>query len=147
MFDLEDELYRDERGLRVTDEFSATELLAALLLYVAKGDGSISAIESDKMIDLLSSHLGLRSAQALETLSKMVIALQEDPDIARTLRQVGEQLEPAEKRQVITMMLEVAAADHVQDPGELEAINMAARILNMSKAAVHDAYQLYFNSR
>jgi uncharacterized tellurite resistance protein B-like protein len=127
--------------------YDARFLLASLLVYVAKGDGSISSIESQKMIELLASRLNIRSAEAMESLSSAVMTLADDHDIAQTLRKVSEGLSKGEKLEVFTMMLDVAAVDGKQDPGEIEAINVAARILGMPRAEVHTAYRSYFVTR
>ena len=45
--------------------YDARFLISTLLVYVAKGDGNISDLESDTMIDLLSSTFDTRNSEAL----------------------------------------------------------------------------------
>jgi len=126
--------------------YDARFLLSSLLVFVAKGDGAISSIESEKMIDLVSSRLNIRSSEALGSLSSAVMTLAEDNDIAQTLRRISAKLSGEEKLDVFNMMLEVASVDGNQDPGEIQAINVAARILDMSSATVHKAFNAYFSN-
>ncbi len=119
-------------------------LVAALLIFVAKGDGNISDIESGRMIDLLSSRLKINNAEALESLSSILNAMQEDSDIARRLRDISVRLTEKQKREIFVMMLDVAAVDEVRDEGETEAINMASRILDMSEESIAEACRDFF---
>ncbi|MEH6582880.1 MAG: TerB family tellurite resistance protein [Halioglobus sp.] len=122
----------------------ALTLVSSLLVFVAKGDGTISSMETQRMIDLLSSRLRISSAEALESLSAAVMSMADDEDFLQTLRTISEELSTEDKRRVFTMMLEVAAADGKQDPREIEAVNAASRILGMRKEEVHRAFKTYF---
>ncbi len=130
-----------------TTSRDAQFLLSALLLFAAKGDGNISSLESQKMIELLSKRLNLTSSEALESLSGAVMSLADDQDIVQKLRKMSERLSAMEKQEVFTMMLEVAAIDGKRDSGEIEAINFASRILDMSQHAVHEAFGSYFSNK
>ena len=70
----------------------ATFLISTLLVFVAKGDGAISELETDKMLDILSSHSETGSATALQHLSSAVMTLANDKDIALKLRKIGQGL-------------------------------------------------------
>jgi uncharacterized tellurite resistance protein B-like protein len=121
-------------------------LVSALLLSVAKGNGVITTQESQTMVNLLSSHLGIDSSEALDDLSSMVSALAHDSNISQTLQEIGNRLSAQEKTEIFTMMLEVAGVDGKADIGELEAISAASRLLDMSSEAVHQAYREYFST-
>jgi uncharacterized tellurite resistance protein B-like protein len=122
-------------------------LLAALLLLVAKGDGAISSLESQKVIELLSSHFGIRNSEALASLSSALTALANDKGIAESLRTTSRDLPFAEKQAMFTLLLQLAAVDGEQDSAEIQSINVAAEILEMSKGDVRAAYAAYFSSK
>ena len=50
--------------------YDAEFLVAALLVSIANSDGEISAIESDKMMQLVRDHFELRSDESLEILTR-----------------------------------------------------------------------------
>lgn len=125
----------DEHGRQ--EVYDARYLIATLLVQVAKGDGNISPVESDKMLDLLSSTLDSRGAEALESLSRAIMALANDRDIVARLQSIGKSLSGQEKDDVFTMVVEVAAADQDIDPGEIRAINLAGQILGMAQDEIH----------
>ena len=91
------------------------------------------------MIDLLASRLKISYAESLDSLTRVLNALQDDGDIARRLRDTAIKLTSRQKREVFAMMLDVAAADEVRDEGETEAIDMASRILGMSPGEISAA--------
>jgi uncharacterized tellurite resistance protein B-like protein len=128
------------------ERYDSRFLLSALLVFVAKGDGNISSLESQKLIELLCSKFGIRSAEALEDLSYAVMALADDAGIPRKLRKISQSLSIDEKIDVFTMMLEVAAVDGKQEAGEIRAINVAAQIMDMPQAAIHTAFEAYFSN-
>lgn len=136
---------REEQTVEeLADEGNRRFLTAALLLFVAKGDGNISDVESGRMIDLISSRLKISNAEALACLTEVLNALQDDADIARTLRTLALRLPRAHKREILCMMLDVAAVDEVYHEGEKEAINMASRILDMSDEAIRAACRDFY---
>jgi uncharacterized tellurite resistance protein B-like protein len=116
-------------------------LVASLLIFVAKGDGNISSSESGRMLDLLTSHLKLTNAEALDSLTLVVNALQDDADIARKLRALAGRLSTRQKLELLAMMLDVAAVDDVRDDGETEAMNMASRVLELPQDAIRDTFR------
>ena len=124
---------------RETNTCDATFLISTLLVFVAKGDGSISELETGKMLDALASHLGAGNAEALQYLSSAVMTLANDKDIALKLRKIGRGLSPAEKEKVFDLMLEIAAVDEELDSGEAEAVKFAGQILGLSQDRIHAA--------
>lgn len=121
-------------------------LMAVLLVSVARGDGSISQVESDKLIQLLCSRLRIRSAEALESLSAAVIAVADYQRVVPRLKNIAGNLSLEEKQDLLIMLLEVAAADGARHTEELGAINQASELLGMSREAVHAAFDSYFSS-
>ena len=132
-------------GGEQSERYDSRFLLSALLVFVAKGDGSISNIESQKLV--LSSRFGIRNSEALDHLSKAVMALTDDSGVTATLRQFSQRMSIEEKRDVFTMMLEIAAADGKQGAAEIDAIDEAAKIMAIPQDAIHAAYQAYFSQR
>jgi uncharacterized tellurite resistance protein B-like protein len=130
-----------------SESYDARSLISTLLIFVAKGDGSISNLESDKMIELLTSKFDTRSSDALERLSSAIMELANDVDIAQRLRKIGQGLSTDEKHEVFTMMLEVAGVDENLDPGEIEAIQFAGQILGMSQDAIHSKLRSFSSGR
>jgi uncharacterized tellurite resistance protein B-like protein len=130
-----------------SERYDSRFLLSALLVFVAKGDGGISNIESQKLLELLSSRFGIRNSEALDHLSKATMALTDDSDVTATLRKFSQRMSIEEKRDAFTMMLEIAAADGKQEAAEIDAIDEAAKIMDIPQDAIHDAYQAYFSHR
>ena len=119
------------------DTIAVCDVLATLLVMVAKGDSDISHLESDKMIALLSQRYQDRSAATLERLSSAIMSLANDADVVLTLRKAALALSVDEKQDVLRSLLEVAAVDQQLETGEMEAINMAGQILGLSQDEIH----------
>jgi uncharacterized tellurite resistance protein B-like protein len=115
----------------------ATLLISRLLVYTAKGDGSISQVETDKMLELLSSQLDIPNGEAMQHLSSAVMSLANDKEVAVKLRHIGEGLSQEEKRVVLSMVLDIAMADDELDDGEVKAVAFAGRILGIDQDTVY----------
>ena len=124
------------------ESYDARFLISTLLVYVAKSDGNISDIESNKMIELLSSKMNIRGAEALERLSSAIMVLSNDEDIVSTLQEISQGLSATEKDEVFTMMLEVMAVDDEMNRGEIEAIKLAGSVLELSQDTIHARLRL-----
>ena len=61
----------------------ARSLISTLLVYVAKSDGNLSSLETDRMIAMLSAKYGDHGAGIMEQLSASIMALADDRDIAK----------------------------------------------------------------
>ena len=72
-----------------TEVYDAQFLVAALLVYVAKGDGTISPQESGRMLELIGEHFHLKSAQSLELLHRAMTSIAENPDLENLLNQLS----------------------------------------------------------
>jgi uncharacterized tellurite resistance protein B-like protein len=126
------------------ESYDARFLISTLLVFVAKGDGDISELESNKMIDLLSSKMAIRSAESLGYLSSAIMSLSNDKDIVKTLQQISQGLSAVEKDEVFTMMLDVMAVDEKPEPGEIAAITVAGQILGFSEDVIHSRLRSMF---
>ena len=127
-----------------TEKYDAQFLVAALLVYVAKGDGTISAMESGKMLEIISEHFQLRSAESLELLTRAIAAMAEKPDLDSLLSKLSSQLTDADKEDVAVMMMKVIAADGKTDADEMEKMRKAGEMVGISGAVMHAAYDRYF---
>ena len=127
-----------------TEVYDAKYLVAALLVYVAKGDGNISGPETAKMIDLVNGHFGLQSSESLELLTNAMEDLAENPDFESLLRELSKLLSVSEKEDVALMMLKVVAANGRKDAEEMEKLRTAADIIDIPPEVLHRAYDRYF---
>jgi len=117
-------------------DYSGIFLVAALLVYVSKGDGVILSEESDAMLHTMTSQLGISHATALENLRDAIMFLAEEKDAAVQLSLIGSQLEIGQKRSILELMLYVADADGNRSSAEIERISVAARLLGLNQSEV-----------
>ncbi len=122
-----------EQGEAIDGRF----LISLLLITVAKGDGGISNLETDKMIEQLSSRYDDQSPRVLEGLSRAIMLLANDSDLPLTLRKVGAGLSSGEKQEVFDLALDVAAVDGHLDEGEVRALDLVGQILGLTQDEVH----------
>lgn len=127
-----------------TEVYDAKYLVAALLVFVAKGDGQISQEETAQMLTLVGSHYNLPSADSLELLRRAIFDIADNPDLAGLLKQLSSILSEQEKEDIALMMLKVVAVDGRRDADELERVKIAAEITNISQEVMHRAYDRYF---
>lgn len=127
-----------------TEVYDAKYLVAALLVFVAKGDGKISNEESAEMLSLVGSHFDLRSAESLEVLRTAIRDIAENPDMKSLIQKLSGILNEQEKEDIALMMLKVVAVDGRRDAGEMEHVRLAADVIGVSDDAMHRAYDRYF---
>lgn len=126
------------------ETFDAQFLVAALLVYVAKGNGHISAMESEKMLEIIGEHFQLRSAESLELLTRAIAGMAENPDLDDLLRSLSTELTDSDKEDVAVMMMKVIAADGHTDVDEMEKMRKAGELVGISADVMHSAYNRYF---
>jgi len=127
-----------------TETYDAKYLVAALLVFVAKGDGVISNEESSQMLSLVGTHFNLPSSDSLEVLRRAIRDLAENPDLKSLLKQLSAILSEAEKEDIALMMLKVVAVDGRRDADEMEHVQIAAEVIGISRDVMHRAYDRYF---
>lgn len=127
-----------------TEVYDAKYLVAALLVFVAKGDGVISSEESAEMLALVSTHFNLPSADSLEVLTRAIRDLAENPDLTSLLSELSTILNAQEKEDIALMMLKVVAVDGRRDAEEIEHVGIAAEIIGIAPDVMHRAYDRYF---
>jgi uncharacterized tellurite resistance protein B-like protein len=119
-------------------------LVAALLIFVAQGSGSIEPEESAKMLDLIEGHFKMQGSESLELLTRAMSELAEKPDLAEHLVELGQTLSDQEKEDIAVMALKVIAADGRRDFAEMENFNRAVEAVGVSPEIVHRAFDRYF---
>ncbi len=128
-----------------TEPYDTQLLVAALLVFVAKGDGTISDRETDEMLSIVGEHFGLSSAGCLALLTRATTEWAENPQLTDRLRQLGKQLQDSEKVDIAVMLLNVVAADGRKDASEMEYLQIAGEILAISPDGMHQAFDRYFS--
>lgn len=124
--------------------YDAKFLVAALLVYIARGSGSIEPEESAKMIDLIEDHFNLEGAESLELITYAMSEMAEKPELAKLLTNLGPALSDRDKENIALMGLKVVAADGRREVAELEQFNRAMEAVGISPDIVHRAFDRYF---
>ncbi len=119
-------------------------LVAALLVFVARGSGRIEPEESAKMIELIEEHFHMHSAESLELLTFAISELADKPTLVNILQDLGPTLSDADKENIALMGLKVVAADGRRDIAELEQFSVAMQTIGASPEIVHRAFDRYF---
>ena len=127
-----------------TESYDSKFLVAAMLIFIARGDGTITPEESAKMIELIKDYFHMQSAESLELLTRAIAELAEKPDLAQTLTELGPTLSDADKEEIAVMALKVIAADGRRDVAEMEKFSQAVEAIGISPQIVHRAFDRYF---
>jgi len=127
-----------------TETFDGNYLVAALLVFVAKGDGTISDAETSAMIDLVNEHRGMSNSESLALLTRAMEDIASNPDYENLLRELAPLLSVAEKEELALMMLKVVAADGQRDTEEMAKVRLAAELIEIPADVLHRAYDRYF---
>lgn len=127
-----------------TETYDSQFLVAALLIYVARGSGKIEPEESDKMIELIEEHFHLQGADTLGLLTRAMTELAEKPELEGLLAELGQTLSDSEKEDIAVMALKVIAADGRREVAEMEKFNNAVDSIGVSPEIVHRAFDRYF---
>ena len=103
-------------------------LVAALLVYVARGSGRIAPEESGRMIELIEDYFHMADKPALGEL----------------LTELGPTLSQGDKEDIALMGLKVVAAADTRQVAEMEQFNRAMEAVGISPEIVHRAFDRYF---
>lgn len=134
--------------IETTNEFEiydAQFLVAALLVHVAKSDGAIVPEETARMLELISEHFSLRSAESLELLRRAMTDIAENPDLDGLLGQLGTSLDDADREEIALMMVKVLAADGKATAEDMERMRATGEIVGISSQIMHRAFDRYFS--
>jgi uncharacterized tellurite resistance protein B-like protein len=119
-------------------------LVAAMLIFIARGSGSIEPEESAKMIDLIEGHFHMQGAESLELLTRAIAELSEKPELGQVLTDLGPTLSNTDKEDIAVMALKVIAADGRREVAEMEKFSQAVEAIGISPEIVHRAFDRYF---
>ena len=120
-------------------------LVAALLVFVARGSGRIEPEESGKMIELIEEHFHMHGAESLELLTFVISEMADKPTLANILQDLGPTLSDGDKEDIALMGLKVVAADGRRNVAELEQFSVAMQSIGASPEIVHRAFDRYFD--
>ena len=126
------------------EEYDAQFLVAALLVYIARGDGTIEPEESAKMIELIEEHFQLTGSESLELITRAMADIVEKPQLAEELIKLAGTFSDPEKEAIAIMALKVIAADGRREFSEMERFQRAMDVLRISPEIVHRAFDQYF---
>lgn len=127
-----------------TEVYDSQFLVAALLIFVARGSGAIEPEETDKMIELIEDHFKLQGAETLGLLTRAMSELAEKPELGQLLAEFGQSRSDAEKEDIAVMALKVVAADGRREVAEMEKFNQAVEAIGITPEIVHRAFDRYF---
>lgn len=127
------------------EDYDERFLVAALLVFVARGDGAISEKETEKMLALVGEHFDLPSGACLALLTRAIEALSDDPQLPDRLRELASMLGATAKEDVAVMLLNVVAADGRKDAAEMDLLQQAGEIMGITSEGMHRAFDRYFS--
>ncbi len=127
-----------------TESYDSQFLVAALLIFIARGSGRIEPEETAKMLDLIQEHFQLAGAETLELLTRAMSELAEKPELGELLAELGKSLSDDDKEDIAVMALKVIAADGRREVAEMEKFNQAVEAVGVSSEIVHRAFDRYF---
>lgn len=127
-----------------TKTYDSKFLVAALLVFVARGSGRIEPEESAKMIELIEEHFHLQGAESLELITTSMSEMADNPTLVELLKDLGQSLSDGDKEDIAVMGLKVVAADGQRDVAEMEQFNRAVTAIGISPEIVHRAFDRYF---
>jgi len=128
-----------------TKTYDSKFLVAALLIFIARGSGQIEPEETEKMLELIEIHFKLQGAESLELLTRAMSEMAENPELGASLAELGGTLTDSEKEEIAVMALKVIAADGRREFAEMEQFNAAVEAAGISPEIVHRAFDRYFS--
>ena len=127
-----------------TKTYDSKFLVAALLVFVARGSGRIEPEESAKMIALIEDYFCLQGAESLELITTAMSEMADNPALASLLTDLGPALSEGDKEDIALMGLKVIAADGHRQFAEMEQFNRAMTAIGIDPEIVHRAFDRYF---
>ena len=126
------------------EEYDSQFLVAALLIYIARGSGQIEPEESAQIIELIEEHFKLQGSESLELITRAMSEMIDKPELAELLTGLAPTLTDSDKEDIALMALKVIAADGHRDFAEMEQFNRAMEAIDISPEIVHKAFDQYF---
>ena len=126
------------------ESYDSKFLVAAMLIFIARGSGTIEPEESAKMIDLIEEHFQMEGAESLELLTRAMGEMVDKPELGQILTDLGPTLSDTDKEDIAVMALKVIAADGRREVAEMEKFSQAVEAIGISPEIVHRAFDRYF---
>jgi len=126
------------------EEYDSQFLVAALFVYIARGDGEITPEESAQMIELIEERYHLQGAASLELITRAMNEMVDKPQLGLLLTDLVPTLSDAEKEDIALMALKVVAADGQRHFAEIEQFNRAMEAAGIAPEIIHRAFDRYF---
>lgn len=126
------------------EEYDSQFLVAALFVYIARGDGEITPEESAQMIELIEDRYQLQGAASLELITRAMNEMVDKPQLGLLLTDLVPTLSDAEKEDIALMALKVVAADGQRHFAEMEQFNRAMEAAGITPEIIHRAFDRYF---
>jgi len=128
-----------------TQTYDSKFLVAAMLIFIARGSGRIEPEESSKMIDLIEQHFQMEGAESLELLTRAISEMAENPELPQALTDLAPTLSESDKEDIALMGLKVIASDGERDVTEMEQFSNAMQAMEIEPEIVHRAFDRYFD--
>ncbi|HEX5787919.1 MAG TPA: TerB family tellurite resistance protein [Woeseiaceae bacterium] len=119
-------------------------LIAATLIFIAKGSGRIEPQESGVMLELLREYCGATGAEGLDLLTQAITELAERPTLQAALATFARSLPDPGKEDLAYMALRVIAADGRREAAEMAQFRAAVEAAGIHPEIVHRAFDRFF---
>ena len=126
------------------EEYDTQFLIAAILMYIARGSGQIEPEESAKIIEMMAEKFEISNSYALELVTRAMTVRAQKPELRPLLIDLARTLPDSEKEDIALMALKVVAADGHRDFEEMEQFSSAVQLVGISAEIVHLAFDRYF---
>jgi len=127
-----------------TETYDSQFLVAALLVFIARGSGTIESDETAEMLQLIESHFHLQGSKSLELLMRAMSEMAEKPGLEQLLVELGKTLADSQKEEIALMALKVVAADGTRQAAEMGNFYQVVEAVGISPEIVHRAFDRYF---
>jgi uncharacterized tellurite resistance protein B-like protein len=131
----------------LADDPDEQALVASLLALVARSDGTISAEESTRMVDLLRSRFHRGTQEAVNLVDRAINEFGADANLDGLVANINDELSLADKEDLIDVVLHIIAADNRKDAREMELLATLINGLHIPDNVMERAYAKYFQSQ
>jgi uncharacterized tellurite resistance protein B-like protein len=131
----------------LADDPDEQALVASLLALVARSDGTISAEESTRMVDLLRSRFHMGTQEAANLVDRAINEFGADANLDGLVANINDELSLADKEDLIDVVLHIIAADNRKDAREMELLATLINGLHIPDNVMERAYAKYFQSQ